>query len=82
MCSRIAYAILAAIGIGITWIADVFEIIAYASRAFALYYTMEAGLAALNAWRQEERAKAVPFALLAVLGVAIVFLGQPFESGG
>ena len=79
---RIAYAILAAIGIGITWIADVFEIIAYASRAFALYYTMEAGLAALNAWRQEERAKAVPFALLAVLGVAIVFLGQPFESGG
>ena len=76
--TRQAYVLTAAIGIAITWVADVFEIIAYASRAFAAYYAVQAALAA---WRNRRTAllRAVAFAALALLGVVITLFGTAVE---
>jgi len=75
---RLVYAALGAAGITMTWTADVFSIIAYASRAFALYYAVEASIAALTARRAGD-ARWLGFAALALLGLAIALLGRPVE---
>ena len=41
-----AYVILVGAGLVLTWTADVFQIISYASRAFAAYYGLQAAIAA------------------------------------
>ena len=77
---RQAYALLTAIGLYLTWSADVFEIIAHASRAFAAYYAVQAAIAALTAKRQGQSLKSLAFWWLAILGGAIVILGKPVEA--
>jgi len=78
---RQAYALLVAIGLGLTWIASVFEIIGYASRAFAIYYTLQAVIAALSAHRRTGLSgRVVFFAAMALLGLAIVLFGQTVEA--
>jgi len=78
---RQAYAILVGVGLALTWSANVFEIISYASRAFAGYYALQAAIAALTAWRDARSpARALAFAGLAALGVAIVLFGEPVEG--
>ena len=76
--SRVGYLLLIVIGIALTWTADVFQIIAYASRAFALYYAVEAVIAALSA-RRKGKPVAFGFFALAALGLAIAILGRPVE---
>lgn len=79
--NRQGYVALVAIGVALTWTADVFEIINYASRAFALYYALQAGIAAIAAFRGERRLIEGPFFLaLAALGLAIVVFGQAVEG--
>ena len=78
---RDAYALLVAIGIALTWAANIFEIIAYASRAFALYYTVQAAIAAVTAWHEGKRAKAGMLAMLVLLGLAISLFGRAVEGG-
>ncbi|MEJ1996770.1 MAG: hypothetical protein P8X76_01150 [Maritimibacter sp.] len=74
-----AYAITVLAGLVLTWSADVFQIIAYASRAFAAYYAVQAGLAAWRASNNRAWLQAVTFAGFAILGAAIVIFGQPVE---
>lgn len=77
---RIAYAALVGTGLLLTWTSDVFEIISYASRAFALYYGLQSAVAAISAWPQDgRRAEAAGYGLLALLGLAIAVLGMPVE---
>tara|TARA_R110002020_G_scaffold48286_6_gene137647 strand:+ start:12430 stop:13635 length:1206 start_codon:yes stop_codon:yes gene_type:complete len=76
----VAYAVLTAVGLVLTWTADVFEIISYASRAFALYYALQALIAVLHARDQGQRRRGLGFAALAVLGVLIVIFGQSVEA--
>ncbi len=76
LSSRQAYALLVAIGLVLTWTANVFEIIAYASRAFAAYYAIQAAIAAVAAHRQSKGLRSAAFWLLALLGAAIVGFGQ------
>ncbi|MDF1856733.1 hypothetical protein [Pseudooceanicola sp.] len=76
----LAYALLTAVGLAQTWAVDVFQIITFASRAFAAYYALQAGLAALGDWRDGRRARAIAFGLLAIFGAAIVVFGQPVEG--
>jgi hypothetical protein len=77
---RAGYLALVLIGIGLTWSANVFEIIAYASRAFALYYAIQSALASLRAWRSGmHRELAAGYAALAALGSAIVIFGQAVD---
>lgn len=76
---RVAYTVLVGIGIVLTWTANIFEIISYASRAFALYYAMQAGIAAIRAWRGNDLARAILFGVMALLGMAITVFGTPVE---
>lgn len=76
---RMGYAILTGLGVALTWMADVYEIIAYASRAFALYYAMQAMIAALGS-RTSPRVM-IWYASLSVAAVAMALFGTPAEGG-
>ncbi len=78
---RSGYAGLVVIGLVLTWTLNVFEIISYASRAFALYYALQAGIAAASALpRPEYRLRGAGYLLLAALGILIAVVGTPVES--
>ena len=81
---RTTYAAVAALGITLIWAADIFAVIAYASRAFALFYAVQCAMAAFHAWRpdQGKRAawRAAGFAALTLAMVAVAVLGIPAES--
>ncbi len=71
-----AYAVLVGLGLTLTWSANIFQIISYASRAFAIYYALQAGIAAVSAWRDPRyRSRAPAYLALAGLGVAIAVFG-------
>ncbi|MCA0938408.1 hypothetical protein LCM08_02455 [Salipiger pacificus] len=76
---RSAYALLVGLGLGLTWTLDVFEIIAFASRAFALYYALQAGIAAMGARAEGHTLRARGFEALALLGLVIAVFGAPVE---
>jgi hypothetical protein len=77
---RQAYAILAGLGLALTWSASIFEIISYASRAFAAYYALQSLIAAVTAHNSaSHKARAPAFFLLAVLGAVIALFGTPVE---
>lgn len=82
MTARYGYVLLVSIGLAMTWEADVFQIIAYASRAFAIYYTLQSAIAARRAfiipgtqWQRK-----LGFSLLVALGTMIVLFGNDVES--
>ncbi|WP_347310679.1 hypothetical protein [Defluviimonas sp. SAOS-178_SWC] len=78
---RKAYAVLVGAGVALTWVSDIFAIIAYASRAFALYYALQAAIAATGAWRHEgSRLRAALYALLALFGLVVAVFGTPAEG--
>ena len=80
---RWGYVLVVFSGLVLTWIADIFSIISYASRAFALYYAIQSCLAAVRAWRLNDARKifrTVCYAGLAILGLAIVVLGTPIDA--
>ncbi len=80
LSERQGYVFLTAIGLVLTWTTDVFSIIAYASRAFAAYYALQAVVAALNARARGRMAPAAGWAALALLGLAMALLGEAAEG--
>lgn len=70
-----AYFLVGGVGLALTWFSDVFQIIAYASRAFAAYYAVQAGIAA----RTARGGKRLIFAALALLGIVMAVFGQAVE---
>ncbi len=79
--ARTGYALLVAIGLTLTWTANIFQIIAYASRAFALYYTLQSAIAARRAYLVPgNRLNAIGFILLAMLGTMIMLFGNDVET--
>lgn len=76
---RQAYAVLVAVGVAMTWGLDVFAIIAVASRAFALYYALQALQAAFADHRDRKPIGRALFFCLAVFGLVIAIFGRPFE---
>lgn len=79
--ARQGYAFLAAIGLALTWSANVFQIITYASRAFAFYYALQSLIASVSAFRRPGgRWRGMLYLLLAVLGWIIVIFGQSVEG--
>lgn len=74
-----AYALLVGIGLLFTWTANVFEIISYASRAFAAYYALQSAIAALHARQQGQNGKVAFFSTMAMTGLAIVIFGASAE---
>jgi hypothetical protein len=75
-----AYLLLAVIGLVLTWLMDVFQIIALASRAFALYYAIQAALAAMALRHQQRRLAMFRAASLSVAGLTIAIFGQAIEG--
>lgn len=76
---KLAYALLVGHGILLTWTLNIFEIISYASRAFALYYAIQALIAAISAYRRAHGGKSLLYAALAGLGAAVTIFGTPVE---
>lgn len=76
---RVSYAVLVGIGLFLTWRLNIFEIISYASRSFALYYALQSCIAALSARRSGDSKRVALYGPLALLGLAMAVLGQPFE---
>lgn len=74
-----AYVILVGVGIVLTWTANIFEIISFASRAFALYYAIQAGIAAIRASQRGLSMQKFAFAILALVGIAVAVFGTPVE---
>ena len=67
--------------IALTWETDVNQIIAYASRAFALYYVLQCVVAFIVAWQKHDVArrslKLATYAFLAVACSLVFVLGIP-----
>ena len=83
MSARNGYALLVAVGLFLTWEANIFQIIAYASRAFAIYYSLQSAIAARRAFLVGGTLyQKAGFILLAVLGTVIVLFGNDVESVG
>jgi len=79
-----AYLVIAAIGTVLIWTTNIFEIIALASRAFALFYFLQclvAAFVALTAPDVNHRAaRATGFLALGAFAALVVLLGIPAET--
>ncbi len=69
---------MAGAGVALTWAADVFQIIALASRAFAAYYALQCAVAARVAGRRRPL-PALAFAVLALACLGAAVFGIPAE---
>ncbi|AXI47884.1 hypothetical protein C1J03_18850 [Sulfitobacter sp. SK012] len=76
---KLAYALLVGTGILLTWTANIFEIISYASRGFAAYYAIQSCIAAISAGRCGDTWKAILFTMMAMIGTSIAVFGTPVE---
>jgi hypothetical protein len=80
---RFAYLLILLVTLALTWETDVNGIIAYASRAFALFYMLQCLVAFLVAWKSKDLPKRSMrlsiFALLAVICLLVFALGLPSE---
>jgi hypothetical protein len=82
LSERMAYVLLVGLGLLMTWTSDVFQIIAYASKAFAAYYAVQSAIAAIVAWHREERLRAAFFATLCVIAAFAAVFGKAAEGSG
>ncbi|MAQ15230.1 MAG: hypothetical protein CMN30_10610 [Sandaracinus sp.] len=73
-----AFLLMAGAGVALTWAADVFQIIALASRAFAAYYALQCAVAARVAGRRRPL-PALAFAVLALACLGAAVFGIPAE---
>lgn len=77
---RLAYLVLMAICITLTWVANIYEIISYASRAFAVYYSLQCALATLISYRVHPVSiRTLGFGGLTLSLIAIAVFGIPVE---
>lgn len=80
---RYAYLLILLVTLAITWETDVNGIIAWASRAFALYYMLQCTVAFLVVWQRPDferrEVRMVTFAGLAVVCLLVFALGVPAE---
>jgi hypothetical protein len=80
---RYAYLMIMLVTVALTWETDVNRIIAYASRAFALFYALQCSVAFLVAWQvtsiPRRGVRLVSFAALALVCLAVFTLGLPAE---
>ena len=72
-----AYMLIAALGMALTWLFSVFEIIALASRAFAVYYLLQTLIAMRLHLRREAYGRVAGYGLVVLLLVGIVLFAIP-----
>lgn len=80
---RFAYLLILLVTVALTWETDVNQIIAYASRAFALFYMLQCLVALMVAWQKRtlprRGLRLATFGLLAVICLLVFALGTPTE---
>ncbi|WP_227512917.1 hypothetical protein [Acinetobacter venetianus] len=76
---KVAYVFIAAACIVLVWSFDIFEIISFASKGFALYYFFQC-LSSMWVHFRIAKAKFVFSLCVGILCLLVVFFGQPFES--
>jgi hypothetical protein len=80
---RYAYLLILLVTVALTWETDVNGIIAYASRAFALFYMLQCVVAFIVAWHSKglskRRLRLVTFGFLALACLLVFALGLPSE---
>lgn len=78
---RYAYILVLTVTIFLTWATDVNAIIAYASRAFALFYTLQSAVAAIVAFQatsiEKNTQKAGGYSIIALLCLMVFLFGVP-----
>ncbi|WP_426257302.1 hypothetical protein [Sphingomonas sp. DC1600-2] len=77
-----AYAVASALAIAVAWLTDPFQVVAVASRAFALFYAMQCGLAVLVSWRTGSGGWAMrsAFAAIGLVCLVAAAAGAPAEG--
>lgn len=81
---KIGYFATACVAVLITWIANIFEIIVYASKAFVIYYGIQSITALLVAVRQDLPKKKIEISIFAggaLLALLVLLFGMPVEAG-
>jgi hypothetical protein len=79
---RTGYLITAAVALGVTWSASIFEIIVYASKAFVFYYGLQSVLAATACWQSQEPhriGKTILYIAAIMLSLAVLIFGISAE---
>ncbi|WP_417245934.1 hypothetical protein [Celeribacter sp.] len=77
---KIGYAVLVALGLLITWALDVFQIISWASKAFAAYYTVQGMIAVVLAQREgKSRRLVMAFASVSLMAASVTLFGSAVE---
>jgi hypothetical protein len=77
---KIGYAVLVALGLLITWALDVFQIISWASKAFAAYYTVQGMIAVVLAQREgKSRSLVTAFAAVSLMAASVTLFGSAVE---
>jgi hypothetical protein len=71
---KMGYAVLTGLGLVLTWGMDVFEIISWASKAFAAYYMLQAAIAVCLARREQQSWYIVVFFSVVTLFAACVMV--------
>ena len=77
---RTVYLGVVAVAVGLLWATDVISIVAYASRAFAVYYAIQASMASLHCWTSSARGRSALFGLLGLVMVGVAVFGIPAEA--
>ncbi len=77
----LGYTLIAVGGLVIVWSSNVFEVIVYASKAFAFYYFLQASVAALTALKHKEIPfrilKFFAFSFVASISLTVIIFGIP-----
>ncbi|QID18409.1 hypothetical protein G3580_12655 [Nitrogeniibacter mangrovi] len=82
--ARTGYPVIVALAIALIWTSHIFEVVTLASRAFALYYMLQAALAARIAAQRhsdgQRRWRVAAFAALAALMLLVVIFAKPVAA--
>ena len=81
--TAVGYVATAMVAVAITWAADIFQIIVYASKAFVLYYGIQAAtalIAEILDASETRWSRVVLFALASLLAIAVLLFGIPAEG--
>jgi hypothetical protein len=83
LSARFAYALVLVVTVALTWETDVKQIIAYASRSFALYYALQAAVAFAVVWQTDDvprrSLRLAEFASVTAACLVVFLLGLPAE---
>lgn len=78
--SRIGYLLTACVGVLLVWSANIFEIIVYASKAFALYYFLQTLISLALAYKRKELGKSLIFSLVLICLAFVVLFGKSVSA--